>query len=83
MVIVGLLLICAGLLLHSRLSLKKLKQSAYMDPVTGGLTEAGFQIKGQKLLAGKSRTFALISMQTNDLMQICKTFGVKVGLLEK
>ena len=78
MAIVGIMLfVCAVLLLHSRVSLKKLKQSAYIDPVTNGLTEAGFQIRGQKLLLGKSRMFALISMQAKDVAQICKTFGVK------
>lgn len=78
MAVLGILLfICVVLLLISRVSLKKLKDSAYIDSVTGGLTEAGLQIKGQEILSGKSRMITVVSMQATDLKQICKTFGVK------
>ena len=45
-----LLLICVGITIYSRSGMKKLKDSAYADPITGGLTQSGFYAKYKKTL---------------------------------
>ena len=76
----GLLaLLGAGIALHSRLKLKKLKKSAFLDSVTGGLSENGFQESGGKILSGKSSQFAMVSMRVKNLPQICRIQGTEAG----
>ena len=68
------ILLCA--LIYSRISLKKLQRSAYMDPATSALTEVGFEVKGQALISNRNQAFAFVSMQVVELPHISKTYGL-------
>lgn len=73
------LLVCAGLIVSSRAGLKKLRQAAFSDPVTGGLTEACFRAEARKMLSGRSGRCALVSMEAENLPQIRRSFGIEAG----
>lgn len=82
----ALLAVFAGILtlagavwaVYSQLRLKKLKRSAFLDPVTGGLSQNGFQEKGGSVLGGKSSRFAMVSMQVTELPRLCGLLGVEM-----
>ena len=61
--------------LYSQLKLKRLKKTAFLDSVTGGLSENGFQENGGKILSGKSSQFAMVSLQVENFPQLCRIHG--------
>lgn len=70
-----LVLVFGSLYFHSIFKRKKNETAAFSDTVTGGLTETAFQAQGRKVLSGKAEAFALVSMQIENLTQICRLFG--------
>ena len=64
-----------SLWLHCRTVLNKIKKTAYIDYVTGGLTEIGFRLKWQTFFSDRSMDFALISMEVVNFSEICAIFG--------
>ena len=77
--VLGIMLAGAVVLLRNYLQMKKLKRTAFCDPITGGLTETAFQTAGQKLLRGRGGNYALVSVQVEQLAQISRFFGTEVG----
>ena len=73
----GVLLICAVWILKNQLQLKKLRRTAFLDPVTGGLTEVAFQQTCRKLLKRDSGGYTLVSVQVENLPQLCRSFGAE------
>ena len=71
----ALMLACFGIIFYYRTNISKLKHSAYDDPVTGSLSEAGFYAKIQKSIGSNVGSFAFVSMQIADLSQIVKAFN--------
>lgn len=74
----GVLLICAALLLRGHLRLKKVER-ALSDPITGGLTETAFQESARKILRKGAGTYTLVSMRVEHLDQISRSFGTEAG----
>ena len=72
--VTGLFFVCMILFLDNRRKQKSAK-SALSDTVTGGLTEPVFQTLGKRILAGGASSFAFVSMEIENLPQICKSFG--------
>lgn len=73
--VLGFLLICAVWILKNQLQLRKLKRTAFSDPVTGGLTEVAFQEACRKLMKKSGGGHTLVSLQVENLPQLCRSFG--------
>lgn len=54
---------------------KKLAGTAFSDPLTGGLSERAFLARAGTALKGKSGSFALVSMQVENMDLVCVSFG--------
>lgn len=56
-------------------SKKKRNSESAMDPLTGGLAEWLFMLRAHAMLKSKEDKFALISLQVNNMSDICVSFG--------
>ena len=54
---------------------KKLTDTAFCDPLTGGLSERAFLTKAAAALKGRAGSFALVSAQVENMDRICVSFG--------
>jgi len=64
-----------GLIVLCNARRKKLNNEASTDPLTGGLAERFFLLRANGTLKGKENSFALVSMQVNNMTAICVSFG--------
>ena len=64
-----------GLIVLCNARRKKLNSEASTDPLTGGLAERFFLLRANGTLKGKENSFALVSMQVNNMTAICVSFG--------
>ena len=71
----GLLLAALLLLVICNAKRKKLSNTAFLDPLTGGLTDRAFLTRVGTLLKGRVASFAMVSVQAANLDQICVSFG--------
>ncbi|MBR5536731.1 MAG: EAL domain-containing protein [Clostridia bacterium] len=71
----GLLLAAVLLLVICNAKRKNLSNTAFLDPLTGGLTDRAFLARTGALLKGRVSSFAMVSVQAANLDQICVSFG--------
>ena len=75
LIVVGAFLLAALLLLAiCHFSRKKLAGVAYVDPLTGGLSERAFLARAS--LKGRAANFSFVSVQAENLDEVCVSFGV-------
>ncbi len=56
---------------------KKLAGAAFSDQLTGGLSERAFSSRAGAALKGRSGSFALVSVQVENMAQVCVSFGAE------
>ena len=59
--------------------LKRARQLAVSDPVTGGLNGTGFDLEAEKYLRIQTFQHAIVAMDLRNFQQICQTFGSNDG----
>lgn len=60
-----------------RSKLKKVRQDAFMDSITGGINGAGFRLAVEKLRVKGGFCHSMVSMEILNYAQIRKTFGAQ------
>ncbi len=66
---------CAAYAVIKTLETRRLRSSAFTDPSTGALTEAGFRESGAKLLAADGSSYTLVVLCVQRFATIRATFG--------
>ena len=75
MIMTVLIVAMIGLIVLYNYKRKQINSEAATDPLTGGLAERFFQLRAHTILKNKENCFALISMQVNNMSDICVSFG--------
>lgn len=68
-------LLCVALVV-SRNKVKKAERLAFVDTVTEGMTENAFQAQTKQAFAKNNTAFAFVSMQVENMQQICSSCGL-------